>query len=355
MLRSQPPDRDAGVVTSRTCRRRRNGGPSSTDNSKRNRPCKDSGSCARPSRCAPSARATGRRRPPRRNRQPRRKRPRKRPIGIDLAGIDKTVSAGRRLRRIRQWWLAQDRRDPRRPRQHRHLPRGVQAGREAQRANWSKAWQCQAGGGQRRARIADYYAAYMDEAGIEQRGLAPLQPELDRNRRDHRPAALARALGERPARRRRSAQRDRTTTPTACSACSSPRAWTTRAQHRLPAAGRARHAQPRLLPVAGQGDGRVARQVPGLRRRAAAAGRRRRRRRRRRKAIVALETKIAKAQRQHHRHRGRAQGQQSLADGGVRQARAGSRLGGLLRCRRTRRSQTQLIAWQPMRSASCRH
>ncbi|HVI59385.1 MAG TPA: M13 family metallopeptidase [Luteimonas sp.] len=29
-------------------------------------------------------------------------------------------------------------------------------------------------------RIADYYAAYMDEAGIEQRGLAPLQPVLDR-------------------------------------------------------------------------------------------------------------------------------------------------------------------------------
>src|SRR5690606_29378015 len=28
-------------------------------------------------------------------------------------------------------------------------------------------------------RIADYYAAYMDEAGIEARGLAPLQPKLD--------------------------------------------------------------------------------------------------------------------------------------------------------------------------------
>ncbi|HTL97218.1 MAG TPA: M13 family metallopeptidase [Holophagaceae bacterium] len=29
------------------------------------------------------------------------------------------------------------------------------------------------------ARIADYYAAFMDEAGIEKRGLAPLQPDLD--------------------------------------------------------------------------------------------------------------------------------------------------------------------------------
>ena len=29
-------------------------------------------------------------------------------------------------------------------------------------------------------RIADYYAAWMDEAGIETRGLAPLQPTLDK-------------------------------------------------------------------------------------------------------------------------------------------------------------------------------
>lgn len=35
-----------------------------------------------------------------------------------------------------------------------------------------------AGGDERR--IADYYAAYMDEAGIQRRGLAPLQPELDK-------------------------------------------------------------------------------------------------------------------------------------------------------------------------------
>jgi putative endopeptidase len=44
-------------------------------------------------------------------------------------------------------------------------------------------------------RIADYYAAYMDEAGIEQRGLAPLQPELDRIDGIDSVAALSRYIG----------------------------------------------------------------------------------------------------------------------------------------------------------------
>jgi len=45
-------------------------------------------------------------------------------------------------------------------------------------------------------RIADYYAAYMDEAGIEQRGLAPLQAELDKIDAIASKADLARVLGE---------------------------------------------------------------------------------------------------------------------------------------------------------------
>jgi len=43
--------------------------------------------------------------------------------------------------------------------------------------------------------IGDYYAAYMDEAGIEQRGLAPLQPQLEAIGALADKAALARALG----------------------------------------------------------------------------------------------------------------------------------------------------------------
>lgn len=44
-------------------------------------------------------------------------------------------------------------------------------------------------------RIADYYAAYMDESGIEQRGLAPLQPALDRIDAVDSVAALSAYIG----------------------------------------------------------------------------------------------------------------------------------------------------------------
>ena len=46
------------------------------------------------------------------------------------------------------------------------------------------------------ARIADYYAAFMDQAGIEKRGLAPLQPELDKVSAIASTTDLARVLGE---------------------------------------------------------------------------------------------------------------------------------------------------------------
>jgi putative endopeptidase len=45
-------------------------------------------------------------------------------------------------------------------------------------------------------RIADYYAAYMDEAAIEQRGLAPVQPELDAIKAIADKAALATWFGQ---------------------------------------------------------------------------------------------------------------------------------------------------------------
>ncbi len=45
-------------------------------------------------------------------------------------------------------------------------------------------------------RIADYYAAYMDDATIEQRGLAPVQPRLDAIAAIDDKTALAQAMGE---------------------------------------------------------------------------------------------------------------------------------------------------------------
>jgi putative endopeptidase len=51
-----------------------------------------------------------------------------------------------------------------------------------------------AGSGQRK--IADLYSSYMDEAGIEAKGLAPLRPHLDAIAALHDKTQLARALGE---------------------------------------------------------------------------------------------------------------------------------------------------------------
>ncbi|WP_445144453.1 M13 family metallopeptidase [Dyella sp. Tek66A03] len=49
--------------------------------------------------------------------------------------------------------------------------------------------------GSNERKIADYYAAFMDEAGIEKRGLTPLQPQLKQIDAIHNQADLARVLG----------------------------------------------------------------------------------------------------------------------------------------------------------------
>ena len=49
--------------------------------------------------------------------------------------------------------------------------------------------------GSNERKVADYYAAFMDEAGIESRGLAPLQPELDKVAAITDLASLSRYLG----------------------------------------------------------------------------------------------------------------------------------------------------------------
>ncbi len=49
--------------------------------------------------------------------------------------------------------------------------------------------------GSNERKIADFYAAFMDEAGIEQRGLTPLQPTLDKVDAIATPADLSRYLG----------------------------------------------------------------------------------------------------------------------------------------------------------------
>ena len=97
--------------------------------------------------------------------------------------------AGRRLRSIRQWRLAGADGDPGRPQQDRLLPDRRPARRAAQHRHHRGAARTNPAPGTDGRRIADYHAAYLDRATIEQRGIAPLQPHLQRiqaiaNRRD---------------------------------------------------------------------------------------------------------------------------------------------------------------------------
>jgi putative endopeptidase len=116
--------------------------------------------------------------------------------GIDLAGMDTSVPPGEDFeayangtwRRTAQ--IPADRSSTgvfltvfeKAEQRNKELVQGLAAGQPA------------AGSDERR--IADYYLAYMDEAGIEARGLAPLQPELDRIAAIEDGKELARVLGD---------------------------------------------------------------------------------------------------------------------------------------------------------------
>ena len=69
-----------------------------------------------------------------------------------------------------------------------------------------------------RQKIGDYYAAFMDEAGIEARGLAPVKAELEASPRSPTPPAC-RALSASNCAPTSTCSTPPTTTPTACSAC----------------------------------------------------------------------------------------------------------------------------------------
>ena len=117
-------------------------------------------------------------------------------IGIDLAGIDKSVQPGDDFDEYangswRKTAVIPDDRSStgiflqvfqKAEQRNADLVKGIAASNPA------------AGTDERR--IADYYTAYMDEAGIEQHGLATLQPELDAIAAIADKTALAQMLGE---------------------------------------------------------------------------------------------------------------------------------------------------------------
>jgi putative endopeptidase len=116
-------------------------------------------------------------------------------VGVDLAGIDKGIRPGDDFEAYANgaWRTAaaipDDRSSTgsflvlveRAEQRNTDLIQGLAAGSPAAGSNEHK--------------IADYYAAYMDEAGIEARGLQPLEPELAKIEAIASAADLARVLG----------------------------------------------------------------------------------------------------------------------------------------------------------------
>lgn len=116
-------------------------------------------------------------------------------IGIDLAGLDKSVKPGDDFDEYASGTWRKNTQIPddrsstgvflqvfqTAENRNKELVQGLAAANPAAGSNERK--------------IADYYAAFMDEAGIEQRGLTPLQPTLDAIAAIDTPAALSRYLG----------------------------------------------------------------------------------------------------------------------------------------------------------------
>ena len=171
-------------------------------------------------------------------------------------------------------------------------------------------------------------------------------PSSTRSPRIADKAALARALGEHAARRRRPAQRHQLLhrPPVRPVGVAGPGA--ARPQRALPGAGRPRHARPRLLPRR-RPHGRAAHAVPGARRHrcwrwpasptpTAKAAR-----------ILALETAIAAGARHPGRHQRRREGRQRLDAGRLRRARRRAWTGPRSSPAPAWASSRDFIVWQP--------
>ncbi len=117
-------------------------------------------------------------------------------IGIDLAGLDKSVQPGDDFDEYANGgW----RKNAEIPADRSSTGVFYEVFRKAEQRNQALVQgiaKSNPAAGTDERRIADYYAAYMDEATIEQRGLAPVQPELDAIRAIADKAALATYLGQ---------------------------------------------------------------------------------------------------------------------------------------------------------------
>src|SRR4051812_14110811 len=116
-------------------------------------------------------------------------------FGLDLAGIDKSVARGADFSaNANEPWL----KTPQTPADRSTWGPGemvteVTGKRTADLI--AEASKGQAAKGSDAAKVGDYYASYMDEEGIESKGLAPLQPMLKDIAAISDPTGLARYLG----------------------------------------------------------------------------------------------------------------------------------------------------------------
>ena len=155
--------------------------------------------------------------------------------------------AGRRLLRLCQRRLARGHRDPGRARTA-GAPATRSMSSPASRSRSCSTTPAPQPPGSPARKVADFRAAYLNEAAIEARGLAPLKPLLDSIDQRLGQGGAHPAAGPRAARRRRPAElgRLRVVQPAGpVGGAEHPRREDLR---RVPAAGRARPAGPRALP-----------------------------------------------------------------------------------------------------------
>ena len=116
-------------------------------------------------------------------------------VGIDLAGIDRSVAPGADFFAYANGTWMRTTEIP--PDRATYGVAAVVAELTNQRTNEliQQAASANAPAGSETRKIGDYYASYMDEAGIEAKGLTPLRPELDRIHAIIDRRALARVLG----------------------------------------------------------------------------------------------------------------------------------------------------------------
>ncbi|GAB3382096.1 M13 family metallopeptidase [Lysobacter fragariae] len=115
--------------------------------------------------------------------------------GVDLAGIDKSVKPGDNFDGYANGAWRQATTIPEDRSNYGTFTVLVERAEQRNADLVKSLAAAQPAAGSNERRIADYYAAYMDEAGIEARGLAPLKPELAKIDAIASKADLARVLG----------------------------------------------------------------------------------------------------------------------------------------------------------------